>query len=141
MKLVKPTGMMQAIKNLNGNVVLVPRKIFLQLGNLDPYFHHDLGDVDYGLRAIKAGIGVFSTRVSIASGTKNSISRLRLNKSTLAKRFKKLYSPLGNPPIINLYFRIRHKGIVNAYVYWVFLHFLNIIPDSINYLLFKSKYQ
>lgn len=140
-KKVKPNGKMQPITNLNGNIVLVPKKVFNSLGNIDPYYHHDLGDVDYGLRAIDKGFSVMSTTVPIASGNKNLISRLRQNRTSMIKRFKKLYSPLGNPPPINFYFRKKHMGLINACTYWLFLHFLNIIPDSVNSLIFKNKYQ
>lgn len=139
-KLLKPNGGMQAITHMNGNIVLVPKYVFRILGNLDPIFHHDLGDVDYGLRANKNNIGVYCTRISIGSGIKNPISRLRQNNSNLIKRFKTLYSPLGNPPGINFYFRKNHKGLLNAMTYWLFLHFLNIIPDTINRFLFNKKY-
>jgi GT2 family glycosyltransferase len=87
-------GQLNPIQYMNGNVVLVPKKVYKAVGNLDIVFHHDLGDVDYGLRAAKLKIGVFTTRVAIASGQANSICRERQNKTTLQKRFKKLYSPL-----------------------------------------------
>jgi GT2 family glycosyltransferase len=47
-------------ESLNGNIVLVPRTIFRQVGNLDPGFTHGMGDFDYGFRARAAGFGVFS---------------------------------------------------------------------------------
>jgi len=140
-KRIEPNGTMQPVHYLNGNVVLVPRYVFGKLGNLDKTFHHDLGDVDYGLRAQRIGIGVFTTRKFVAIGTPNSISRLRKNKTSLRERMKRLYSPLGSPPGINYYFRRRYYGFVNAAVYWVFLHFINMIPDSINELIFRKKYQ
>jgi GT2 family glycosyltransferase len=140
-QLIVPNGKLNPIANMNGNVVLIPKYVYNILGNLDPYFHHDLGDVDYGWRAIKNGIGVFTTRVAIASGEKNDFCRVRLNNASLSKRFKKLYSPLGSNPKINFYSKRKQFGFFNAAVYYLFLHFINIIPDNVNKKIFGNRYQ
>ncbi|MBF4518057.1 glycosyltransferase family 2 protein [Flavobacterium sp. ANB] len=139
-KLIKPNGKLNAIKNLNGNVVLVPKKVYAVLGNLDNHYHHDLGDVDYGLRAQNNGIGVYTTRIGIASGEKNDICRVRQNNTTILKRFKRLYAPLGANPKIIFYFRNKYFGFANAFLYVLFLHFINILPDRLNILLFGNRY-
>lgn len=139
-KLIQANGKLNPIRNLNGNVVMIPKEVYLILGNLDPYYHHDLGDVDYGLRAQKSGIGVFTTRVAVASGEKNDICRVRQNNTTISKRFKKLYSPLGANPKIIFYYRKKYFGLINAISYYAFLHFINIIPDRLNNLIFGNRY-
>lgn len=139
-RLLCPTGAMQSITNMNGNVVLVPVSVFGTLGNLDPYFHHDLGDVDYGLRAQQSGIKVLTTRVAVGSCDRNNACRVRLWGSNLRSRFKKLYSPLGNHPGINFYFRRRHYGLGNAAIYFVFIHMLNVMPDWCVRVIFGNKY-
>lgn len=139
-KLIQANGKLNPIRNLNGNVVIIPKEVHLVLGNLDPYYHHDLGDVDYGLRAQKNGIGVFTTRVAVASGEKNDICRVRQNNTTISKRFKKLYSPLGANPKIIFYYRKKYFGFINAASYYAFLHFINIIPDKLNKLIFGNRY-
>lgn len=63
-RLIKPNGNMQNITFMNGNVVLVPKVVFNNIGNLDPVFHHDLGDVDFGLRAKKKEVLMFSQQQS-----------------------------------------------------------------------------
>lgn len=138
--LIKPNDKMNPITNMNGNVVLIPKYVHQLLGNLDPVYHHDLGDVDYGLRAKNKGIGVYTTRVVIARGESNDICRVRLNNVNIYKRFKRLYSPLGSNPRIIFYFRRKHYGYLNATIYFIFLHFLNILPDSMNKLIFKQRY-
>ena len=140
-KLISVNGKMNSIHHMNGNVVLVPKYVFEQLGNLDYRFHHDLGDVDYGLRAKKKGIDVFTTRKSIAHGKPNPISRMRQNNASIGQRLKRLYSPLGSNPFINFHFRKRHKGLFNATFYFAFQHLLNMIPDRLNTLIFKKKHQ
>lgn len=140
-QLIMPNGNLNPITNMNGNVVLIPKYVYKIVGNLDSYFHHDLGDVDYGYRANKKGVEVFTTRVAVASGEKNDFCRVRLNNASLPKRFKKLYSPLGSNPRINFYFRRKHFGLINATVYFLFLHFINSIPDNVNSKLFGKRYQ
>ena len=85
--LIIPNRQLNPITNMNGNVVLVPRYVFNKIGNLDPVFHHDLGDVDYGLRAKENNIGVFSTRIAIASGERNDFCRVRQVNTSLKQRF------------------------------------------------------
>jgi GT2 family glycosyltransferase len=138
--LFQPNGKLNRIFSMNGNVVLVPKYVYNILGNLDPLLHHDLGDIDYGLRAQKKGIGVFTTRIIVGTGQRNNICRVRKNNTILIKRFKYLYTPLGANPFINFYFRKKHYGIFNAIFYFIFLHFLNLIPDILNKILFKDKY-
>ena len=140
-KVIVPNGEMKSITFMNGNFVLVPKWVFEKLGNLDFVYHHDLGDVDYGLRAAKKNIKVLSTRIPIGSGDTNSICRVRLNRSNLQKRFKRLYSPLGSNPNVVFYFRKKHFGYTNAILYYLFVHFINVIPDTLNTILFKKKYQ
>jgi len=140
-QIIIPHGDMKPVTNLNGNFVLIPVFVFNKLGFIDGVYHHDLGDVDYGLRASKLDIKVVTTKKPIGSGDANSICRVRLNKSRLRKRFKKLSSPLGSNLRINFYFRKKHKGFLNAITFLVFLIFINIIPDNINTFLFKNKYK
>lgn len=120
-----------SIMFMNGNVVLVPKCVVSEIGIIDPVYHHDLGDVDYGLRALEHGIKVYATRRSVAMGYSNNFCRVRKWHATLKQRFQKLYSPLGSHPRINFYYRKKHFGILNAASYFVFLHILNILPDVV----------
>ena len=140
-ELVIPNGKMNEITRLNGNFVLVPKYVYLKLGRFDTIFHHDLGDVDYGLRARQYGINVYSTRVPVGSGQTNHIVRERLYNSSITGRFKRLYSALGSNPNINFIFRKRHFGFLNAIFYYIYLIFINIIPDKLSDLIFKNKFK
>ncbi|MDD4969963.1 MAG: glycosyltransferase family 2 protein [Paludibacter sp.] len=139
-KLLVPNGSMQNITNMNGNIVLVPKSVYNVLGNFDPIYHHDLGDVDYGLRAIENNIPVFTSRVAVGSGERNDFCRVRLWNSTIFKRFNKLYSPLGNHPSINFYFRHKHYGIINAVFYYIHIHLINLLPDHVIKVVSGLKY-
>jgi len=57
--LVQPGSQPVKTTTMNGNCVLVPREIVGELGNLSPEYRQQMGDHDYGLRAGKAGFGVW----------------------------------------------------------------------------------
>lgn len=130
-RLVQPNKVPQPITFMNGNVVLIPRCVVEKIGIIDPVFHHDLGDVDYGLRARENGIQVYATRCPVAMGYSNHFCRVRKWDATLKQRFRKLYSPLGSNPRLNFYYRRKHFGLLNATAYFVYLHVLNLLPDVV----------
>jgi len=55
---------------MNGNCVLIPRDVYIQVGNLDSIFPHAIGDYDYGLRAIKKGFPVIGDNCILFAGAK-----------------------------------------------------------------------
>lgn len=130
-QLIIPKGKPQKIRWMNGNVVLVPKSVVEKIGILDPYFIHDLGDVDYGMRAQKNGIEVLSTGKPIASGYRNDICRIRKWNSSLLDRFKALNMPLGSPLRQNFHFRYRHFGLIHALAYNGKIILLNLLPDCL----------
>lgn len=139
-KIIKPNGQLNEIQYLNGNFVLVPATVFSVVGYLDNKYHHDLGDVDYGLRAMKKNIRVLTTRVAIGSGEINKNCRVRKPHVSLGERIKKLYSPLGSNPFINFYFRRKHYGFRKAILFFVYIHVLNFLPDVIVKIIWGNKY-
>ena len=128
-RLVQATGQSQAIEWMNGNVVLVPNTVVEAIGLLDPVFVHDLGDVDYGMRAREHGIAVVSTRRPIAAGYRNDVCRVRKWGTTLMRRFKALNKPLGSPLGKNFYFRRKHFGLLHAIAYNANIILINLLPD------------
>lgn len=128
-KKIQPSSQPQEITYMNGNVVLISQSIVDKIGIIDPFYHHSIGDVDYGFTAKKAGIKVLTTTRPIAMGCDNSFCRERKWDTTLTKRFKFLYSPLGSNPTIIFHFKKKHFGIINATIYWLFLHVINVFPD------------
>jgi GT2 family glycosyltransferase len=84
-----------AVDTFNGNLVLVPHAVALQLGGIDGGFSHALADFDYGIRCRKAGIDVF-----LAPGFYGSCPRNIPNKSSSIKARWKAYIGVkggGNP--------------------------------------------
>lgn len=138
---IHPNKKPQEITFMNGNVVLIPAYVVNKIGIIDPKFHHDLGDIDYGLTAIKNNIKVYSTRIPIAAGYSNNLCRIRKWNTTLKNRFKKLYSPLGAPPPINFYFYKKHFGIIKAIKFTIFVYILNLLPDFLISKIWRDTYK
>jgi GT2 family glycosyltransferase len=56
---LEPTDTPQQCDMMCGNIVLIPRSVVHQVGNLDPDLTHYAGDWDYGLRAKQQGCTVW----------------------------------------------------------------------------------
>ncbi|MFE5366159.1 glycosyltransferase family 2 protein [Streptomyces mirabilis] len=57
--LLEPAGAPQTLDACHGNAVLVPKAVHHEIGDIDARFPHLFGDFDYGLRARRAGFGVY----------------------------------------------------------------------------------
>ena len=137
-RLIAPTGRMEIISNLNGNFVLIPKNVFNTVGFIDPVYHHDIGDVDYGLMAKEKGIAVLTTRCFVASSEeslKSKNSRIRKDGVSILERFKRLKSPLGAPLRIHFHFIRKHYGWLKACAYSFYLILINIISDRMYHRL------
>jgi GT2 family glycosyltransferase len=106
-------------ETMNGNCVLIPRAVAQKVGNLDPIFHHSLGDFDYGLRAREQGYSVW-----IAPGYLGTCS-VNGNQGTwqdqdmpFKERLHKVVQPKGLPSQEWKLFASRHGGPF-WYVYWI----------------------
>lgn len=128
-----PNGEMQEVFWLNGNGVLVPQYVVNRIGILDGMFHHHMGDYDYGLRALEAGIKIYTTRKYIGQCEKNHLKYNRGRKQgvNILQRFKYLYSPIGDNPIIKFRYTLRHFGLINALKVFVSLHINNLLSDKL----------
>ncbi len=89
MGLMQPAGHPLRADSISGNVVLVSAAAEAVLGNMAPGFVHIYGDLDYGLRAGKAGIPLLlASRVGGTCGT-NSMAGSSLDPAL--SRFKRLH--------------------------------------------------
>lgn len=139
--LAKECDVPMDVKFMNGNVVLIPQQVVDKIGIIDPFFHHDLGDVDYGLMAQEHGIRVVTSTRIVAECDPNRICRIRKWGVTIFQRFKLLQSPLGSPLDICFYFNKKHFGFCYAIAKFSFVLLLNILPDSVVELLWGDKYR
>ncbi len=115
LKLNYPNGKLNPASIINGNCVLIPFKVYEKLGTLDKTFTHAMGDFDYGLRAVKKGIPVFTTDF-VATCEKNISVPVWCNPSKKVQdRWKNLYHPLGrSEPDKFFIYSLRHFGLLNA---------------------------
>lgn len=136
-KLIQVNGKMNPVRDMNGNVVLVPKCVVEKIGIIDPHYIQGGGDTDYGYTATENGIKVLTTRRAVAEGYANPIDRLRKWDTNIIKRYEFLYSPLGMNPRLGFYHFHKHFGIKKAFMYWAYLHIINILPDRIVSFLHK----
>jgi len=126
---VIPNGKPQRCYCFNGNIVLVPRSVYKILGNLDPVFHHGIGDFDYGLRAYENNINSYITSESIGFCERNELPVWCNPEFGLMKRIEALYTPLGAVPIQRFIYTIRHHGYTKAFLHLVSNHVRVLFPS------------
>lgn len=99
------------ITALEGNCVLIPQRVAAALGNLDPAFEHAMGDTDYGLRARRAGFGLYVAAGVAGHCSSNSTRGTYFDTSLpLSRRWKLIRSRKGLPVRSWLRFCSRHGG-------------------------------
>jgi GT2 family glycosyltransferase len=96
---VLPTSAdVRRIDLFNGNIVLVSRRAFQVLGGLSPAYTHGLADIDYGVRAKKAGVPVWLAAGSLGSCSANKLARWQRADLPVWTRLRELHRPTGCPP-------------------------------------------
>jgi GT2 family glycosyltransferase len=103
----------------NGNVVLVPRRVYEHLGQIDGGFSHGQADFDYGLRAVDAGF-----RIVVAPGTLGTCRRggpqgtFQDTSLSFRRRWRLVQSPTGLPMRSHARYLRRHGGVLWP-VFWL----------------------
>ncbi|RGS00244.1 glycosyltransferase family 2 protein [Phocaeicola coprocola] len=111
----------------NGNIVLIPRSVFLKLGYNDKYYHHSFGDYDYGLRAHYCGIkNYIAPGIYGYCNRNNPIPIFQRKKYNIIKRYKLLYSPLGYNPIEDFHFNRKYHSFLYSILHFIKLH-INVL--------------
>jgi len=128
--LIVPNGKVQECYYINGNFVLVPYRVYSEVGILDPIFPHAIGDYEYGLRSLKKGIKSYIPSKAIGVCEKNSSPpRWCLPEVPFLERIKNLYSPLGNShPYYFFIYEFRHKGLFIALKHLISIHIRLAFP-------------
>lgn len=129
--IIVPNGTLQACEFFNGNCVLVPRSVFELVGNLDPIYNHSLGDFDYGIRASKLGIQscVASDYVGVCESNPG-VPFWMSKRGNPLQRLKRMYSPLGCPPMQFFVFDFRQNGLFAAVFHFFGNHFRSFFGVS-----------
>jgi GT2 family glycosyltransferase len=126
-----PNGNLQIADLINGNCVLVPHDVYIQIGNLDYRFRHAIGDNEYSLRAKLKNIISYSTGYFVgACSNKNSLPKWCLSHVNLKDRLKNLYSPLGSAePIIFFKYNLKYFGLLKAIKSFLTTHIRVLVPQ------------
>jgi len=125
--IIQPNGEVQECQKFNGNCALIPHSIFQQIGNLDYHFRHTFGDIEYGMRARKAGYKLYTTSQAVGECERNEWPPLYLSSGvSLKKRLRSLYSPLGFNPGESFYLNRNYYSFFYACIVYLKLH-LNVL--------------
>jgi GT2 family glycosyltransferase len=129
-RLIVPNGIYQNCDYCNGNCVLIPKNVFRQIGNLDPIFHHALGDFDYCLRSIKLGFDIKVAPFFIGFCESHEFEpNWRNRKLPILQRLSILYSPIsGNNPSEFFKYEKRHFGLLSAIYRYILIHIRVLVP-------------
>ena len=129
-----PNGAVQRCRFINGNLVLIPFKIYSVVGALDPVFTHSLGDYAYGLAVEKAGFSCWTTSEYLASCNRNAPANSLYMKLPIYKRLKFLNHPKGyNFKEQRYYTKVYlHGSIVKFYIKFFLLFFFPRIVLSLS---------
>lgn len=106
------------IDTFNGNIVLIPRQVVARIGINDPAYFHGFGDIDYGLRATRAGVKVMLLPATLGICEKNLGKGFNEFGIRFRERWKRANSHVGLPMRSQWRLVRRHSGI------WFLPHFL-----------------
>jgi GT2 family glycosyltransferase len=118
-ELVVPQAFAVECSQMNGNCVLLPRSIADEVGNLDKIYIHNLGDIDYGMRARAAGYKLLVAPGYAGLCSKNGRLGTHLDEQLgLGRRLAKVFSKKAFPVIPWFVFTRRYCGHL-WFIYWV----------------------
>ena len=101
----------QKCDTMQGNVVLIPYAVAVKVGNVDAAFVHNLGDLDYGLRAGQAGCSVWVAPGFAATCSQNSVSGSWVDLDlSVWQRLQKVLHIKGFPMKAWMIYLSRHAG-------------------------------
>ena len=124
-----PIDEMNHCDTMNGNLVVVPRQVFILLGNLSPEFTHAFGDVDYGMRGRRSGVPISVAPGHLAECAANVRVRPWTARNVpLKERWRDMCNPHGLPPKQWYLYVKRHTGSAWPY-YFLKPIFRVIIPQ------------
>jgi len=127
--LLEPDIVPREVMIVNGNCVLIPRRIFRAVGNFADYFTHAIGDFDYSLRARQLGYRSFITNGYVGVCPAGRDPDWIDPQVSLINRVKSLYSPKGSAcPSIGTRFTLKHYGVSRAAFFWLGVHLRVLFP-------------
>ncbi|WP_306190780.1 glycosyltransferase family 2 protein [Streptomyces sp. MK5] len=106
-------------ETMNGNLVLIPRRVVTTVGQIDARFSHGLADFDYGLRARTRGCTVWVAPGTLGTCPRNSPDGGWTDPALpVRERLRLVCAPKGLPPASWWRFTRRHAGPLWP-MYWL----------------------
>lgn len=128
-KRITPKGQAERVDYFNGNLVLVPKYVYEQIGNLDYHYSHGHGDTDYGLRAKEVGIESYLVGDYLGECDRHEhVKKCWDSNCSIKQRFNNLYHPTGYPPKEAFYFEKKHYGLMTATFHQITLYLRVLFP-------------
>jgi GT2 family glycosyltransferase len=129
-ELIAPSEELKNVDYLNGNFVIVPKYVMENIGILDSYFHHALGDFDYTLRAKKNGFELKLLPFYIGDCESNRNKHFWSDSSNnIIERMRYLYSPMSGCKFPEFFvFDLRHRGMLLSVFHFFTIHMRAIFP-------------
>lgn len=118
---IVPNGYLQKCQTFNGNIVLIPRKIFKNIGNLDWTYEHAIGDLDYGWMVTRSGRSNYVSGIFLGICDRNPrpVTWTR-SDVPLNERWRNFHSPLGyGQPGPMFHFNHKNYGLLVAVRVWM----------------------
>lgn len=110
---VIPGTDVQPIDTMNGNIVLINAAAAQLVGNIDPAFEHAMGDIDYGFRAKRLGVGLWLAPGILGLCSGNSTEGTYQDKSlALAQRLRLIMDRKSLPWRSWLLLTRRHGSLI-----------------------------
>ena len=108
-RMLLPNGKAQKCRYIHGNAVLVPHETYKKIGIFDSRWTHGLGDTDYGLMCIEAGLNCLTTTRDIGTCRQHKIKGPWLSSSVpFRKRWELMWKPVGGAYFEFVAFRRKH---------------------------------
>lgn len=106
------------VNTFNANCVLVPTEILVKTGNMDPVYHHSLGDFDYGYMTVKQGAEIFVSDEYVGMCPNNS-EKGTWRDATMSRkaRFKAKESIKGVPFKEFYHYILKHYNFPAAVIF------------------------
>ncbi|MEM8722812.1 MAG: glycosyltransferase family 2 protein [Cyanobacteria bacterium P01_G01_bin.39] len=126
-KPVEPGKEPKVCDTMQGNIVLIPSSVAKKVGNLDSAFIHTMGDLDYGLRALKLGCHVWIAPGYMGTCSRNNISGSWADTNLpLTERLQKVFQTKAFPIKVWTTFCKRHSGFF-WFIYWILPYLRSVI--------------
>jgi GT2 family glycosyltransferase len=128
--LIHPEDKLVQVDTFNGNFVLIPKFVYKVVGNLDDFFHHSIGDYDYGLRAKRQNIKSYLAPGFLAyCESHDQMPKWCIPSIPFKQRLFSLYSPLGHcHPYHFFRYELRHFGLIVAVKHFFSIHLRLFFP-------------